>query len=689
MPLSDLLLKTSYHKGEDNIADDFYLPCMSQAESYDRAVGYFRSTIFLLAWPSLRQFVQAGGRMRVLCSQVLSDVDVEALREGYAGRVNSEIGARLEAEIESMLAEDDLRSPTRVLAALVSLGVIEIKIAILSRNDLSTVKGRIFHDKLGIFTDSSGNTVTFKGSMNETWAGLSPDGNLESVDIAASWMGERDRERGANEVRYFDDLWNERYPGVDVRPFPQVALDKLQLNSAPDWEESLEIQLLADRTRPAVDFKGRVLKSHQSAGLAAWHANDRRGILAFATGSGKTFTALTAIRDAIEHRSEPTLVIVPDKTLFSQWLGELRSGLKDLDVAILRAGAGNSRWREGLALWTRPDERRRLVLATVQTASSADFLDRIAGGSHLFLVADEVHRLGAPKRRAILRSETFGARLGLSATPERAGDPEGTAALLAFFDRVLEPRYSLSDAVRDGVLCKYFYRPHPVELDHSELDDWQQLTTQINQLWARRQTGDTSEITHNRLERLVFQRARIVKQAAAKVPLALRVITDNYERGQRWIVYCDDIDQLDRVMAVLQAADLTPMPYHSQMSGDREGTLRWLNTQGGVVVSIKCLDEGVDIPSVTHALILASSKNPREFIQRRGRVLRTAPGKTLAYIHDAIVLPGAAGPSGERETDRISMGEVARASRVRRTRRKPSGSNRTEACSDCSRTVLG
>ena len=97
MPLSDLLLKTSYHKGEDDIAGDFYLPCMTQASTYDRAVGYFRSTIFLLAWPALRQFVNAGGRMRVLCSQVLSDVDVAALQEGYSARVDSEIGARLES----------------------------------------------------------------------------------------------------------------------------------------------------------------------------------------------------------------------------------------------------------------------------------------------------------------------------------------------------------------------------------------------------------------------------------------------------------------------------------------------------------------------------------------------------------------------------------------------------------------
>ena len=81
-------------------------------------------------------------------------------------------------------------------------------------------------------------------------------------------------------------------------------------------------------------------------------------------------------------------------------------------------------------------------------------------------------------------------------------------------------------------------------------------------------------------------------------------------------------------------------------------------------MAIKWLDEGVDIPSVTHALILASSKNPREFIQRRGRVLRTAPDKVLAYVHDAIVMPPPSGhhdEDAEGKTDPITAGELARA----------------------------
>jgi superfamily II DNA or RNA helicase len=278
------------------------------------------------------------------------------------------------------------------------------------------------------------------------------------------------------------------------------------------------------------------------------------------------------------------------------------------------------------------------------------------------LVADEVHRLGSPHHSQLLDERLFGARLGLSATPERAGDPAGTSALLSYFRGVLEPRYTLADAVRDGVLTRYFYRPHTVVLTNDEADLWRTLTKEIGQLRGRIAGSDSSAGLEDRLQRLYIKRARVVKHAAAKVPLAVDVLVSEYVRGQRWIIYCEDFGQLNTVCQALAAKGIQSMPFHSQMDGDRAETLRWLDRRGGVVVAIKCLDEGVDIPSVTHALILASSKNPREFIQRRGRVLRIAPKKALAYVHDAIVLPPKTEASdGERAADPITAGELARA----------------------------
>lgn len=661
--LSDLTLQTSYHKGRDDIAKAFYLPCMERAVEYDRAVGYFRSTVFIVAWPALRDFVQRGGKLRVLCSQVLAGEDIDALEKGYSARIDETLAARLLEEVRSILRDEVLREPARILAALVACGTIELQIAVLSESDTRGVDGRIFHDKLGIFRDSSGSIVIFKGSMNETWTGLAADGNLESIDVAASWLGARDLERARTEESYFFDLWNNRYPTLNVRPFPAVARHELESAAAPDWDSAISMLL----SKPGVastpiDARGRTLRPHQSAGLASWAANGRRGILAFATGSGKTFTAVTAIREAIADRQEVVLVVVPDQVLFGQWFAELEETLADLSVKILRAGSGYTSWRDSLRLWTSPGTTPRLVLATVQTAASDEFRTQLAAGEHLMLVADEVHRLGSPRHRQLLVERLFGSRLGLSATPERAGDPVGTAALLSFFRGVLEPRYTLADAVRDGVLTRYFYRPHTVTLTDEEATEWRALTKEIGQLRGRIAGGDVMAGLEVRVQRLYIKRARVVKRAAAKVPLAVSVLTTEYKRGQRWIIYCDDLGQLNMVCEALQARGIQNMPFHSQMDGDRAETLKWLDRRGGVLVAIKCLDEGVDVPSVTHALILASSKNPREFIQRRGRVLRIAPRKSLAYVHDAIVLPPKpAASDGERVADPITAGELARA----------------------------
>lgn len=661
--LADLSFQTSYHKGRDNIANDFYLPAMRLATEYDRAVGFFRSAAFIIAWPALREFVTRGGRIRILCSQVLSAEDIEALDAGYAARVDATIAARLRDEVATLLEDEAMSEPARILAALVATNVVELKIAVLRRVP-GGAANRIFHDKLGIFRDPEGAVLIFKGSMNETWSGLAADGNLESVDVACSWLGGRDEERTADETAYFNDLWANTYPGLDVRPFPDTARNALVAAADADWESTVE-HLLREEGAPygeeafePEDSKGRTLRPHQAAGLASWRANERRGILAFATGAGKTFTAIDAIREALTKFDEVPVVVAPDTTLFAQWYDELAAAAGPLEARILRVGAGYDAWRDVLRDWTAPGAGRRLVLATVQTARSDAFRTALSRGAHLFLVADEVHRLGSPKSRALLDETLFGARLGLSATPERAGDEAGTEAILGYFGGVLEPRYTLADAVRDGVLTRYFYRPHTVPLSDDEASDWHRLTRRIAQL--RAQLGDAAD-DGTRLERLLFERARIVKQAAAKVGLAVEVVNDTYERGQRWIIYCDDQGQLDDVIAALDAAGHTAMPFHFAMEGDRAETLRWLDRYGGIVVAIKCLDEGVDIPSVSHALILASSKNPREFIQRRGRVLRRAPGKALAFVHDAIVVPPRRTNGEDAGPDPITVGELARA----------------------------
>ena len=182
-----------------------------------------------------------------------------------------------------------------------------------------------------------------------------------------------------------------------------------------------------------------------------------------------------------------------------------------------------------------------------------------------------------------------------------------------------------------------------MSLSESEQEAWEEKTVKIRRAIAiasRNGAADKSDILKEpNLRRLLIARARIVKEAGAKVDLALKVLQSNYRRGQRWLVYCDNQQQLSKVLKLLLEYNFDAYEYHSEMEGDRENTLRYFTQNGGVLVSIKCLDEGVDIPVATHALILASSQNPREFIQRRGRILRKSPDKYYAYLYDAITMP--------------------------------------------------
>ena len=586
--------------------------------------------------------------MRLICSPILSEGDHEALREGYSERAEILAGYAIAESFNQIMETEQFVKPAIVLASLVASGVIDCKIAWVGEEARGRPK-RLFHDKVGILVDRFDDCVAFKGSMNETWPGLACDGNLESVDVFLSWRDEGERVRVVDEMEYFDRVWEDDWPGITARSLPDTA--RSAIISAADagrWPEfvdeiCLELDQAARWSAEAGKAGGRIPRPHQVSALETWEANGRRGIFKHATGSGKTYTALCAIGDGLG-RGEIPLVLVPSELLLKQWEGELRRTFNDAGFQMMICGGGYSRWRDGgrLRTWTRPgDGVPRAVLATVQTGSTEEFCGLCVGGEHLFMVADEVHRLGADGTRRLLTLDT-GARLGLSATPERAGDPEGTAALMEYFGGIVPPPFGLEDAIKAQALTPYAYNVHTVQLEDDERTAWREATDEFRRLYARSMAGSgkVSERLSARLKLLLIRRARIVKSARAKVALAAKVLAGVFQRGQRWIVYCDNQSQLVAVKQAISSVGIADVyEYHSAMPGDRSLTLQVFGDRGGVVVSIRCLDEGVDIPSVSHALILASSKNPREFIQRRGRVLRRSPGKSLAHLHDVVVAP--------------------------------------------------
>jgi superfamily II DNA or RNA helicase len=643
--LAVLALKQAYHKPEDDIAKAFYLPCLAASCAYDRAVGYFSSAIYSLAWTSLKSFVDNGGKIRMICSPVLAADDADAMSQGYTARADMDQGPRIKKEFERLLNTSTTVKPAKVLASLVALGVVDFRIAWVGDSAGGYPK-RLFHDKVGIFRDGSGNAVAFKGSMNETWAGLALDGNLESVDVFVGWGDAGERARIVAEQEYFNRLWENQFPGVITVPLPEVARDSLiDSSDTPHWRELVDeicedIQLGAHRSD--MGREGRTLRPHQASALTAWAAQQRRGIFEHATGSGKTFTALSAIKESLS-LSEVVLVVVPSDLLLQQWATELRATFAGQDLSLLVCGGGHSAWREPgrLRAWTRNSAGSpRLVLSTIQTAASPEFMNECRGGPHLFMVADEVHRVGARFARRILQIDS-GPRLGLSATPVRAGDPEGTTAVFSYFGGVVPPPFTLFDAIQAGTLTPYAYHVERVSLEATEQEQWNKLTHEIRRQVAQSHSpkGNEEEAAL-RLKMLLIRRARIVKSAQQKIAAAAAVVSSAYKHGQHWIVYCDDQVQLNLVRDALRTRGCDDvLEYHSAMSGNPRRTLDLFESNGGIVVSIRCLDEGVDIPAVSHALILASSKNPREFIQRRGRVLRKSSGKSISHIYDVLVTP--------------------------------------------------
>ena len=588
--------------------------------------------------------------MRLICSPILSEGDHEALREGYSERAEIEAGHAIAESFRQIMETEQLVKPAIVLASLVASGVIDCKIAWVGEEAGGRPK-RLFHDKVGILADRFGDCVAFKGSMNETWPGLARDGNLESVDVFLSWRDDGERVRVADEMEYFDRVWEDDWPGITVRSLPDTA--RSAIVSAADagrWPEFVdEICLELDQAArwSAEAGKARVGGFPTRTRCLRWklgRRTERRGIFKHATGSGKTYTALCAIGDGLG-RGEIPLVLVPSELLLKQWEGELRGTFNDAGLQLMICGGGHSRWRDGgrLRTWTRPgDGAPRAVLATVQTASTEEFRGLCVGGGHLFMVADEVHRLGADGARRLLTLDT-GARLGLSATPERAGDPDGTAALMEYFGGIVPPPFGLEDAIKAHALTPYAYNVHTVRLEDDERTAWVEATDEFRRLYARSMagSGDVSESLSARLKLLLIRRARIVKSARAKIALAggsalrgvpARATLDSLlrrsvpaRRGQAVDIFgrhCGRVRVSQR-----HAGRSTPHPAGVRRA---RGSRRVDPLPGRGRGYPECFTR-LDSRLIEESTRISSSDEVR--------VLRRSPGKSLAHLHDVVVAP--------------------------------------------------
>jgi len=336
--LSDMQLKPWYTSGHTDIINEFYVPCLRTASKYDRAVGFFSSTVYAVVSVALADFVERGGKMRLVCSPQLAEEDIDAIKRGL--ELRERIDKSLIHDIRDLLRSPIGNLGVELLATLLAAGVLDLKIAY--RPD----HAGIFHSKIGIFESVDGSTIAFVGSANETAAAMLPSRNHESFAVFTSWGNEDDVERVSQVGNYFDSLWNGFEPDIRVREFPDVPQTELLVHRNPEG-----IDNALQRTRQEMKAMGTIIRpapaitplmAHQNAVLASWEEKGRRGIVKHATGSGKTLIALEAIRRWIRP-GLPAIVFVPSGGLqLHDWNSVIFHQTCSSSVVHDQVGIGNT-----------------------------------------------------------------------------------------------------------------------------------------------------------------------------------------------------------------------------------------------------------------------------------------------------------------------------------------------------------
>lgn len=665
MSFQELDIKKEYRSLLDSVAKDFYIPLLSQAVKYQRAVGFFSSSSLVEISKGISELAKNGGKIQLVASPYLSDEDVEAIKSGYAMRDQVVKEAIRREMTEGRTPFEKAR--LNLLANLISDNILDIKIAFTEDSD----RMGMYHEKMGIITDAEGNRVAFAGSMNESATAMTL--NYESIDVFCSWKGEEDRVIAKENA--FASIWNDTEPNIKIIDFPELKQEIIEKykRSVPDFEidkkeyaPDIDTVLHTDlgvysEYGPKFPewFK---LHDYQDEAITEWQKRNYRGIFDMATGTGKTYTglgALTTLSKNIGHKLA-AIIVCPYQHLVEQWVEDI---LKfNIDPIIGYSDSSQKDWPKRLKDAIR-DQKLKVrgkeffcFICTNATFSSDYVQTQLAKiKSDTLLMVDEAHNFGAPYLSCLLY-DNYKYRLALSATLDRHNDEEGTAKLYDFFgEKCIE--YTLDRAIEEKKLTKYKYYPIVVTLTEEELEAYDNLSYEIGKCIMKGKNGKME--LSSRGEKLALKRSRIVAGAKNKLTMLEEVIQP-YIHDKHILVYCgatkgleqnqdrtdvdsEDIRQIDAVTDLLgNKLGMEVSQFTSKESVEEREVLKREFSAGDtlkVLIAIKCLDEGVNIPKIKTAFILASTTNPKEYIQRRGRVLRLAEGKEYAEIYDFITLP--------------------------------------------------
>ena len=624
MTFEELSLKIAYDSDDEgtDILEDFYIPVLSNAKKYDRLVGYFSSSTFASAARGMTKFIDNEGKMRLVTSTQFSPADFDAIKEGIM-TTDEIISKKIIHEIENI--EDEFQKDhVAALSWMLFKGNLEIKIAIPTKEN-SIDETSIYHQKIGILNDGS-NIISFSGSVNET--GKAWDrGNIEEFKVFCNWKPGQE-EFCALDAKRFEKFWTGSAMNTKVYDLPTVVKQHLIKLAPPSKTEVIEkLQRQKSKKPELYDFQQKALDS--------WFESEKMGIFEMATGTGKTRTAIACIKKLFHEKPDEQILCVitcPQTDLVTQWIEKFEDWGFDAKPAF-----GDSlKWLKDIGNDVHNLNNnviKKLIIVTTHTTfSNQNFLEMIKlSQSKIMLIADEVHSLAEKGRTGLLPKYNY--RLGLSATPKRYFDDQGTLSIFNFFGDVIF-KFTIEEAI-PKYLTPYELVPHFIELTNDELHEYNEYSKKIAI------QSQKKEITEQEIrELLLFMRQKIVKKAKNKISM-LREIISKEQKLNHCLVYCADTDQLDDVGKVLHEKNVmyTRFTTH-ESSEEREKILNnFIQEELDALVAIKCLDQGIDVPSTKIAIIMASTGNPIEFIQRRGRILRQYPGKKLAIIHDIIVKP--------------------------------------------------
>ena len=673
-----------YKTGSEDEPFQFYLDALCNSNNFDLLLGYFSSSAINLLSLGFANFIYNGGNVRMIINNILSEQDKIAVKNGLEGNViKNQFNLNNINDLKSILNESG-KHFFECLAWLINNNRINIKI-------IQPTGGKgISHYKSGVFHDGL-NSVGFKASCNFTAYGLLE--NLEELDCQLSWEDSSSSKRIKSLKDYFDKIYNGNADFVDYlnpddiiisiqKEFGEKSINELLISEKelidkknrllknPKVRRSLKAALRQIENIeesellphfPKFDGKISTPRDYQVEAYNKWIENGYKGIFAMATGTGKTITSLNCLLEEARKNDNiyQALILVPTITLVNQWEEEAKSFNFNYVIKV----SSKQPWENEISTMLSMAKRVPTSFIIISTYASFikerfnKYLSKLP--KETIFIADEAHNVGSRSVLERLDLISCNKRIGLSATPKRVYDEEGSIQLEQFFNDK-EPytySFSMNRAIEEGILCKYDYYPHIVQLTKEELEDYVEITKKISR--CAQGLDKNPELAEN-LERLLLIRKQIIHKAENKLPKTISILKERFENegdlkytfiyvpeGNTFEVNEDESENDENIRIINQYTreigkiDMSILV--NQFIGgmkDRDEVLEQFkegNIQ--VIASMKCLDEGVDIPRAEHAVFCSSTGNPRQFIQRRGRILRKHKNKHFAVIHDLIVIP--------------------------------------------------